>query len=355
MDIFFKQRFLLAGGALMLSASIVSAQDVPDGFTPTTRAPINRYDGNRTSTAAVDAAIKPYQASPEFPVNTYTSEGTATPTYQGGSSIHQGYVPSGASNMLGTEGSEGGLPSDAASTAPTPAPVDEEVLPPEQTKKAVLLFTDKVSARSQKVTVAVPAQASFQTLVLQVQKCQIASGGDKHAEHSMLLEVFTSEDNQGNPSNARIFAGWMFKNKASLTSLQHPYFDVALVECVSDPSTKPKPKNPTPKPVDASAAQDTAPTTVERTPVNADVPIASPVPALAEPKVITNPVVEQGQSAPIYDNSDAKVAEDTANRAVDSVTRMLENDVPVSAGAALPEGERKPINAEANTALPSSD
>ncbi len=349
----------------------VCAQDAPSGYTPM-RAPINartpvmRYQGNAPAGDTLPSGIRPYQVSPEFPIN---SPAVNVGVGQSGN-ISQGYVPSVGGGELGQQG---------VTTPAMVTPEPEEVkLEPENTKKAVLRFTDKIAARSTEMTIAVPSQVSYQTLVMQVEKCQIAAQ-ERNPEHAMLLEIFASEDVQGNPSNARVFGGWMFKQKSSLTSLQHPFYDVTLVQCVSDPSTKPKPKIEVKKPEDIKKPDEVAkpvqvvpqtstavpPATSDITTVPAVQPALSPPPVENQIKAIeTTPSTVPNAAVnplnePIYQDAtvpDTKAAEDAANRAVDAVTRTLGEDTPVTSGAALPEGQtspRMPINQDV-MAVPSA-
>lgn len=191
-------------------------------------------------------AITPYEVSSEFPVK----RSNEIPSSAG---IQQGYTPSVGVNGMLPEGGAApafdpysaqapidpntGEPAVGAESAPAVVvakPDVEERYKEVFAKKAVLLFTDKVSAKSEEKTVDVPSQVSYRDLVVQIEKCHIASD-IVDAEHAALLEIYTSDAAQASgAAGERQFAGWMFRMRRSLTSLQSAYYDVSLVKCVSE-------------------------------------------------------------------------------------------------------------------------
>jgi hypothetical protein len=263
---------------------------------------------------AESLGIKPYQASPEFPVK--PSSGLAAPT---GQDIQQGYQPS-------VPAPNGQVSPDESATAIDPNTGETVTAVPQVTedpklqaqfkevfaKKAVIFVTDKISANTKTLTLDVPSKVEVYDLTIQVEKCYI-SGDGADPEHAVLLEVYGKPSETSTSDNERLFAGWMFKKRPSLTSLQSAYYDVTLTKCISDTPREAvtlervaPAGNPSQQPSDAQAddaATQDAPETAPPAAESAN-EAASPVPAPVAP--------EHGDAA-----------KQEADKAVDAVTKIL--------------------------------
>lgn len=92
---------------------------------------------------------------------------------------------------------------------------------------AVLQTLDKVTARVSTIEVGVGRTARFGTLLIKVDKCD-KRPPEETPESSVFLEI--SEQRAGE-SPVLTFAGWMFASSPALNALEHPVYDVWVLDC----------------------------------------------------------------------------------------------------------------------------
>jgi hypothetical protein len=90
---------------------------------------------------------------------------------------------------------------------------------------AVLQVLDKVNATSTTLTVKAGQSASYGSLHLQVQACDIRPPEMPQDAAAELTITDTNPDQPG-------FQGWMLKNEPFLSMLQSPSYDVRVEGCV---------------------------------------------------------------------------------------------------------------------------
>ena len=92
---------------------------------------------------------------------------------------------------------------------------------------AELQALDKVTARVSTLRVPVGQPARFGTLTLTVRACH-ARPPDEVPDAAAWLEIADSRP----PANgAAVFRGWMFANAPGVSMLQHPVYDIRVLEC----------------------------------------------------------------------------------------------------------------------------
>lgn len=92
---------------------------------------------------------------------------------------------------------------------------------------AELQALDKVNARVSTLRVPVGQPAIFGTLTLTVRACH-ARPADEVPDAAAWLEIADSRP----PANgAAVFRGWMFANAPGVNMLQHPVYDIRVLEC----------------------------------------------------------------------------------------------------------------------------
>lgn len=106
---------------------------------------------------------------------------------------------------------------------------DEPVQPagPEFTDSqgADLRFLDKLTSETGDVELGVGQAAKFGRLVVQLDSCRYPTGNpasDAEA-HLTILEETT---------NTQLFSGWMLASSPALSALDHPRYDVWVLNCV---------------------------------------------------------------------------------------------------------------------------
>ena len=92
---------------------------------------------------------------------------------------------------------------------------------------AVLQGLDKITARVSEITAPVGKPVQFGTLQITVRDCEKNPPEDRPEDAAFLQidEVRPGED------NIRRFSGWMFAQSPALSSLEHPVYDVILLDC----------------------------------------------------------------------------------------------------------------------------
>ena len=92
---------------------------------------------------------------------------------------------------------------------------------------ALLQGLDKITARVSKFEVPVGTPLRFGTLAIRVRDCE-KNPPEEAPESAAFLEI--DEVRPGEP-NLRVFSGWMFASSPALSALEHPVYDVNVLEC----------------------------------------------------------------------------------------------------------------------------
>jgi hypothetical protein len=89
---------------------------------------------------------------------------------------------------------------------------------------------DKVTARVSTFDVHVGETVSFGTLDIKADACFEASPTDppESAAFLQIIDLPPGSDEQ------QAFAGWMFASSPALSALEHPVFDVWVVDCLAE-------------------------------------------------------------------------------------------------------------------------
>jgi hypothetical protein len=104
-------------------------------------------------------------------------------------------------------------PSLAAETIPEPV--------------ALLQGLDKISARVSKFEAPVGTPVRFGTLLIRVRDCE-KNPAEETPESAAFLEI---DEVRPGEVNLRVFSGWMFASSPALSALEHPVYDVNVLEC----------------------------------------------------------------------------------------------------------------------------
>ena len=92
---------------------------------------------------------------------------------------------------------------------------------------AVLRGVDKITAAVTDIEAPLDEQVMFGTLEIVVRSCNKRPPVEP-PEVSVFLEI-TDTPPQGDPN--RIFTGWMFASSPALNALEHPVYDVWVIDC----------------------------------------------------------------------------------------------------------------------------
>jgi len=86
---------------------------------------------------------------------------------------------------------------------------------------------DKVTARVSTFEAPLGATVQFGTLEITVKNCD-RTPPEEPPESAVLLEVM---ENRPDEPLTELFTGWMFSSSPALSALEHPVYDVWVLEC----------------------------------------------------------------------------------------------------------------------------
>jgi hypothetical protein len=92
---------------------------------------------------------------------------------------------------------------------------------------ALLQGLDKITARVSKFEASVGTPVRFGTLSIRVRDCE-KNPPEETPESTAFLEI---DEVRPGEANLRVFSGWMFASSPALSALEHPVYDVILLDC----------------------------------------------------------------------------------------------------------------------------
>lgn len=97
---------------------------------------------------------------------------------------------------------------------------------------AVLQVLDKVTGKTFKVTVPLNRAVPVGLLQITARACYKNAPEDA-PESAAFLEI---KENKSSLQDRDLFSGWMFASSPSLSALEHPIYDVLVLDCSSGAS-----------------------------------------------------------------------------------------------------------------------
>ena len=107
--------------------------------------------------------------------------------------------------------------------APTGSTFAETIAEP----VALLQGLDKITARVSKFEASVGTPVRFGTLSIRVRDCE-KNPPEEEPESAAFLEI---DEVRPGEVNLRVFSGWMFASSPALSALEHPVYDVNVLDC----------------------------------------------------------------------------------------------------------------------------
>ena len=92
---------------------------------------------------------------------------------------------------------------------------------------ALLQGLDKITARVSKFEAPVGAPVRFGTLAIRVRDCE-KNPPEEAPEAAAFVEI---DEIRPGEARTRLFSGWMFASSPALSALEHPVYDVNLLDC----------------------------------------------------------------------------------------------------------------------------
>jgi len=111
--------------------------------------------------------------------------------------------------------------------------------------KVVLRALDKVTATTEDYTVIVGENLRYGSLDIKVRHCE-KKPPEELPETYAFLQILTArpKSDMGGPNkngkdgeskSAKLFSGWMFASSPALSSLDHPVYDIWVIDCLTPP------------------------------------------------------------------------------------------------------------------------
>jgi len=95
---------------------------------------------------------------------------------------------------------------------------------------AVLQGLDKTTARVTTFEAPVGRSVRFGTLVITARACN-KQPPEEPPNTTAFLQIDDTRSTGSSASAERVFSGWMFAQSPSLSALEHPVYDVTLLDC----------------------------------------------------------------------------------------------------------------------------
>ena len=106
--------------------------------------------------------------------------------------------------------------------------------------KALIRALNKQTGKTKDIEIPVGEEQMFENILIKVFSCYTRPE-DETPENSAFLKVnetntsFKEELNSVSKGKI-IFSGWMFSSSPSLVAMEHPNYDIWLLECKNDPN-----------------------------------------------------------------------------------------------------------------------
>ncbi len=98
---------------------------------------------------------------------------------------------------------------------------------------ALLQGLDKVTARVSTFEAPIDTPVRFGTLEVVVRTCSKAPP-EEPPETTAFLEIYNVQPGE---EPIRVFSGWMFASSPALSAMEHPVYDIWVVDCMNDASS----------------------------------------------------------------------------------------------------------------------
>ena len=126
-------------------------------------------------------------------------------------------------------GAETKLPAVVDSPSPASSASSSAVAAdlPLEYNTALLRGLKKVSAETSSFEARLDKKVNFGTLTITLKKCHKSKPEDRPENAALLL----IEDNKPKEEPIVVFSGWMFSSSPAISALEHPVYDIAIIEC----------------------------------------------------------------------------------------------------------------------------
>lgn len=97
---------------------------------------------------------------------------------------------------------------------------------------AQLQALDKITARISTLSAPIGDPIRFGTLEIVIHRCAFRPP-EEPPENVAFLEI-TDLGHDETVSGGQVFSGWMFSSSPAVSAVEHPVYDVTLLDCITD-------------------------------------------------------------------------------------------------------------------------
>ena len=97
-------------------------------------------------------------------------------------------------------------------------------------KTVALSILNKVTARVDDVKIPIKENYIYEDLRIYPIHCSVSDPSQK-SETSVYLKIYNDEDSKIDIASRMIFSGWMLKTLPSISSMEHPLYDIWVNDC----------------------------------------------------------------------------------------------------------------------------
>jgi len=160
-------------------------------------------------------------------------------------------------------------PAQAPAQTPAP-PADAPEAPPPPLASApgtilMLRGLDKITGKPTDISAPIGKPVHFATLTITARYCY-STPASETPETSAFLQI---EDHRPDQPTKRVFSGWMYASSPGLNGMEHPLYDVWVINCSNGAPNTPVAAMSSTKPVKVASPDSTDKEQVEELPAEA--------------------------------------------------------------------------------------
>ena len=95
-------------------------------------------------------------------------------------------------------------------------------------KTTKIQLLNKITTRNSELNIAAGSGEKFGNLFIRIQDCWKAPPEEK-PEVATLIKV---EESKAGEDTKEIFYGWMFASSPAISALEHPVYDIVVLDCI---------------------------------------------------------------------------------------------------------------------------
>ncbi len=161
--------------------------------------------------------------------------------------------------------SSAAAPAPADATAPEGPPAPPQPLADAPNTTLMLRGLDKITGRPTAIAAPIGKPVQFATLTITARYCY-STPASETPETSAFLQI---DDHRPDQSVKRVFSGWMYASSPGLNGMQHPLYDVWVINCSNGAPNTPVAAMSTTAPVEVAAPDSSDKDKIEPLPAEA--------------------------------------------------------------------------------------